>query len=79
MEENSKTVSQWMTQKRINIFINEIDSKSPKENHPTNKTNIYHIDGNWSLDILHLTDYSPENKRGYKYFLFVIDNFSNFG
>ena len=33
----------------------------------------------WSLDILDLKDYGPENKRGYRYVLLVIDSFSKFG
>ena len=33
-----------MTQKNIKIFINELYSKPPKKNHPTNKTNVYNID-----------------------------------
>ena len=68
-----------MTQKNIKIFINEIYSKPPKKYYPTNKTNVYHIDEIWSLDILDLKDYGPENNRGYKYVLVVIDNFSKFG
>ena len=68
-----------MTQKNIEIFINEIYSKPPKRNYPTNKTNFYHIDDVWSLDILDLKDYGPENNRRYRYVLVVIDNFSKFG
>ena len=68
-----------MTQKNIKIFINEIYSKPPKKYYPTNKTNVYHIDDIWSLDILDLKDYGPENNRGYRYVLVVIDNFSKFG
>ena len=68
-----------MTQKNIKIFINEIYSKAPKKNYATNKTNVYHIDDIWSLDILDLKDYGPENNRGYRYVLVVIDNFSKFG
>ena len=68
-----------MTQKNIKIFINEIYSKGPKKYYPTNKTNVYHIDDIWSLDILDLKDYGPENNRGYRYVLVVIDNFSKFG
>ena len=37
------------------------------------------IDDIWSLDILDLNDYGPENNRGYRYVLVVIDNFSKFG
>ena len=68
-----------MTQKNIKIFINEIYSKPPKKNYVTNKTDVYHIDDIWSLDILDLKDYGPENNRGYRYVLVIIDNFSKFG
>ena len=68
-----------MSQKNIKIFINEIYSKAPKKNYVTNKTDVYYIDDIWSLDILDLKDYGPENNRGYRYVLVVIDNFSKFG
>ena len=68
-----------MTQKNIKIFINEIYSKPPRKNYATNKTDVYHIDHIWSLDILDLKDYGPENNKGYRYVLVVIDNFSKFG
>ena len=68
-----------MSQKNIKIFINEIYSKPPKKNYATNKTDVYHIDDIWSLDILDLKDYGPENNKGYRYVLVTIDNFSKFG
>ena len=68
-----------MTQKNIKIFINEIYSKPPKRNYATNKTDVYYIDDIWSLDILDLKDYGPENNRGYRYVLVTIDNFSKYG
>ena len=68
-----------MTQINIKIFINEIYSKGPKKNYATNKTDVYSIDDIWSLDILDLKDYGPENNRGYRYVLVIIDNFSKFG
>ena len=68
-----------MTQKNIKIFINEIYSKGPKKYYPTNKTDVYYIDEIWSLDILDLKDYGPENNKGYRYVLVVIDIFSKFG
>ena len=68
-----------MSQKNIKIFINEIYSKGPKKNYPTNKTDVYHIDDIWSLDILDLKDYGPKNNRGYRYVLVIIDNFSKYG
>ena len=68
-----------MTQKNIEIFINEIYSKGQRKYYPTNKTDVYHIDDVWSLDILDLKDYGPKNNRGYRYVLVVIDNFPKFG
>ena len=68
-----------MTQKTIKIFINEIFSKPPKKNYITNKTDVFCIDDIWSLDILDLKDYGPENNRGYRYVLVIIDNLSKFG
>ena len=68
-----------MTQKNIKIFINEIYSKPPKKIYATNKTDVYHIDDIWSLDILDLKDYGSENNRGYRYVLVIIDNFSKYG
>ena len=68
-----------MTQKNIKLFINEIYSKPPKKFYPTNKTDVYRIDDIWSLDILDLKDYGPENNKGYRYVLVIIDNFSKYG
>ena len=61
------------------MFKNEIYSKSLKRKYPTNKTDVYHIGDNWSLDFLDLKDYGPESNRGYRYALVIIDNFSKFG
>ena len=68
-----------MTQKTFEIFINENYSKPPKKNYAANKTDVYQVDDFWSLDILDLKDYGPENNRGYRYVLVTIDNFSKFG
>ena len=68
-----------MIQKNIKIFINEIYSKPPKKNCITNKTDVYHIDDIWSLVILDLKDYGPQNNRNYRYVTVTIDNFSKFG
>ena len=62
-----------MTQKNIKTFINEIYSRGPKKNYPTNKADVYYIDIIWSLDILDLKDYGPENNGGYRYVLVVIE------
>ena len=68
-----------MTEKSIKLFINEIYSKGPKRNYITKKTDVYHIDDIWSLDVLDFKDYAPENNRGFRYVLVIIDNFSKFG
>ena len=68
-----------MTQKEIKIIINEIYSKPPKKYYVTNRTDVYHIDDTWSLDILDIKDYGPKNNRGYRYVLVTIDNFSKYG
>ena len=68
-----------MTQKNIKIFINEIYSRGPKKNYATNKKDVYHIDDIWSLDILDLKDYGPDNNRNHRYVLVIIDNFSKYG
>ena len=61
------------------IFWNEIFSKPPKNIYATKKTDVYHIDDIWTLDILDLKDYGPENNRGYRYVLVIIDTFSKTG
>ena len=68
-----------MAQENVKIFISEISSKPSKKNYATNKTDVYHIEDIWSLDILDLKDYGPENNRKYRYVLVIIDNFSKFG
>ena len=61
------------------ILIDEVYSKPPKKNFPTNKTIIKSIEDSWSSDLLDMNDYGPKNKRVYRYILVVIDNLSKFG
>ena len=61
-----------MTQKSAKTFINKIYSKPPKKKYATNKTDVYYIDDIWSLDILDLEDYGPENNRRFRYVLIII-------
>ena len=68
-----------MIQKSIKIFINELYSKPPEKFYPTNKTDVYHIDEIWSLDILDLKDYGRENKRRYRYVFVITEIFSKNG
>ena len=53
-----------MTQKRIEIFINENYSKPTRKKYSTNKTDVYHIDEIWGLEILDDNYYKPENNKG---------------
>ena len=68
-----------MTPKSIQIFTNEIYSEPPKKIYATNKTDVFHIDDIWSLDISDLKHYGSLNNRGYRDVLVIIDNFSKFG
>ena len=68
-----------MNQKNIKIIIKEIYFELPKKKYATNKTDVFHNDNNWSLDIIDLKNYGPENNRNYRCVLVVIDIFSNFG
>ena len=67
-----------MTQKTLKLFIDESYSKPPKKVYSANKTDVYQIVDIWSLDILDLKDFGPENDRGFKKILVVINNFSKF-
>ena len=68
-----------MTQKTIETLIIEIYSKGPKQNYPTKKTDIWHIDDQWNLDLLDLKDYGHENNKGFRYVMVAIDNFPKHG
>ena len=64
---------------KIKFFIDEIYTKPPLGNYPTNKTKIKSIDDTRYSNLLDMNDYGPKNNRGYRYILVVIDNFSKFG
>ena len=60
----------------IKIFIDEVYSKPPKKNYPTNKIIYNHIDEIWSIDLADMIDYKISNNKSYRYIFIVIDNFS---
>ena len=62
----------------IKIFIDEIYSKPPMRNYPTNKIVYNHIDEIWSIDLLDMIDYKISNNKGFRYIFIVIDNFSKY-
>ena len=68
-----------MTQNTIKTFVDEIYSKPPKKNYSTNKTDVYHIDDILGSDTLDLKEFGPENCRGYRYVIVIIDNSGKYG
>ena len=60
------------------IFIDEIYSKPPMKNYPTNKIVYNHIDEIWSIDLADMIDYKTSNNKGFRYIFIVIDNFSKY-
>ena len=60
------------------IFIDEIYSKPPRKNYPTNKIIYNHIDEIWSIDLADMIDYKISNNKGYRYIFIIVDNFSKY-
>ena len=60
------------------FFIDEIYSKAPMKNYPTNKIIYNHIDEIWSIDLADMIDYKISNNKGFRYIFIVIDNFSKY-
>ena len=62
----------------IKIFVDEVYSKPPKRNYPTNKIVYNHIDEIWSIDLADMIDYKISNNKGFRYIFVIIDNFSKY-
>ena len=60
----------------IKNFVDEIYSKPPKKNYPTNKIVYNHIDEIWSIDLADMVDYKTSNNKGFRYIFVIIDNYS---
>ena len=60
----------------IKLFIDEIYSKPPKKNNPTNKIIYNHIDKEWIIDLADFLDYEISNNERFRYIVIIIDNFS---
>ena len=58
------------------IFIDEIYSKPPRRNFPTNKMIYNHIDEIWSIHLSDMIDYKISNNKGFRYIFIIIDNYS---
>ena len=48
------------------MFINEIYSKPPLRNYPTNKIIYNHIHDTWSIDLADMIDYKTSNNKGFR-------------
>ena len=62
----------------IKISVDEIYSKPPIKNYPTNKIVYNHIDEIWSIDLSDMIDYKISNNKGYRYIFIIIDNYSKY-
>ena len=60
----------------IKNFVDEIYSKPPKKNYPTNKIVYNNIDEIWSIDLVDMIDYKISNNKQFRYIFILIDNFS---
>ena len=60
------------------IFIDEIYSKPPIKNYPTNKIVYNNINEIWSIDLADMNDYKISNNKCYRYIFIVFDNFSKY-
>ena len=48
------------------ILIDEIYSKPPRKNYPTNKIVYHYIDEIWSIDLADMIDYKISNNKGFR-------------
>ena len=62
----------------IKIFVDEIYSKPPVRNYPTNKIVYNKNDEIWSIDLADMSDYKISNNKSYRYIFIVNDNFSKY-
>ena len=62
----------------MKIFIDEIYSKPPRKNYPTNKIVYNYVDEIWSIDLADFSDYKTSNNKGFRYIFIIIDNFSKY-
>ena len=60
------------------IFTDEILSKPPERNYPTNRIINNHIDETWSIDLANKIDYKTSDNKGFRYIIVIIDNFSKY-
>ena len=54
-----------MNRDLTNIFIDEIYFNPAKKDYDINKTEVKHVIGTWSADLLVFIDYKPSNNNGF--------------
>ena len=62
----------------LKFFVDEIYSKPPMRNYPTNKIVYYHIDDIWSIDLADMIGYKISTNKGVRYIFVIIDKFSKY-
>ena len=62
----------------IKTLVDEIYSKPPKKNYPTNKIIYNHIDEIWSIGLADMIDYKISNNKGFRYIFIIIDNYNKY-
>ena len=60
----------------IKNFIDELYSKPPSKNYPTNNRTYNNNDENSSIGLADMIDYRISNNKDYRYIFFIIDKFS---
>ena len=63
---------------KIKTFKDEIYSRPPMKNYPTNKIVYNHIDEIWSIVLADMIDFKTSNNKGFRYIFVIIDNSSKF-
>ena len=63
---------------KIRIFFDEIFSKRPLRNYPTDKIIYNHTDKIWSIDLADMVDYKTSNNKGSRYIFVIIDKLSKY-
>ena len=59
-------------------FFDEICSKPPKENYPSNKIIYIQINEIWSSDLADIIDYKISNVKVFRYIFVITDSFSKY-
>ena len=60
------------------VLIDEIYSKPPRRNYPTNKITYNYIDEIWRIDLADMIDYKISNNKFYRNKFVIIDNYSKY-